>query len=80
MAEMGVVQFAQVAREVAETAVPQDRSPFSKHTFTQPTLLAILCLMRYEDGTDREAEVRLRERAELRAAQELDRVPDSTTL
>jgi hypothetical protein len=58
MAEIGVVRFAQVAREVAEAAVPRYRSPFSKHTFAQPTLLAILCLMRYEDWTYREAEVR----------------------
>jgi hypothetical protein len=80
MAEIGPVQFARVAREVAETAVPQYRSPFSTHTFTQPSLLAILCLMRYEDWTYREAEVRLREHAELREALGLARVPDYTTL
>jgi hypothetical protein len=81
MAEIGVVHFAQVAREIAEAAVPRYRSPFSKHTFAQPALLAILCLMRYEDWTYREAEVRLREHAELRAALALDeRVPDYTTL
>jgi hypothetical protein len=51
MAEIGVVQFAQVARDGAEAALPRYRSPCSKHTFTQPTLLAILCLMRYEDWT-----------------------------
>src|SRR5690348_844390 len=68
MAEIGVVQFAQVAREVAEAALPRYRNPFSKHAFTQPTLLANLRLMRYEDGTCREAEVRLREHAELRTA------------
>ena len=80
MAEIGPVQFARVAREVAETAVPQYRSPFSKHTFTQPSLLAILCLMRYEDWTYREAEVRLGEHTELREALGLARVPDYTTL
>jgi len=32
----------------------------------QPQLLAILCLMRYEDSTYRETEVRLAEHAELR--------------
>jgi hypothetical protein len=80
MAEIGVVQFAQVAREVSEAAVPRYRSSFSKHTFAQPTLLAILCLMRYEDWTYREAEVRLREHVELRVALALERVPDSTTL
>ncbi len=80
MAEIGVVRFAQVAREVAEAALPRYRSQFSKHTFTQPTLLAILCCMRYEDWTYREAEVRLREHAELRTALAIERVPDDTTL
>jgi hypothetical protein len=80
MAELGAVRFAQIARDVAEAAVPQYRSPFSKHTFTQPSLLAILCLMRYEDWTYRETEVRLREHAELREALGIDRVPDYTTL
>jgi hypothetical protein len=41
MAEIGVVQFARIAREVAEAAVPRYRSPFSQHTLAQPTLLAI---------------------------------------
>jgi hypothetical protein len=59
MAEVGLVRFAQVAREVAETVLPSYRSKFSKHLFTQPSLLAVLCLMRYEDWTFREAEVRL---------------------
>jgi hypothetical protein len=80
MAEIGVVRFAQVAREVAEAAVPCYRSPFSKHIFTQPGLLAVLCLMRYEDWTYREAEVRLQEHAELRTALAIERVPDYTTL
>lgn len=80
MAEIGVVQFARVAREVAEAALPRYRIPFSKHTFPQPTLLAILCLMRYEDWTYRETEVRLGEHAELRAALAIERVPDFTTL
>jgi Transposase domain (DUF772) len=42
--------------------------------------LAILCLMRYEDWTFREAEVRLGEHQELRTALGLERVPDDTTL
>src|SRR6202043_3913100 len=50
----------------------------SKHQFTQPQLLAILCLMCYEDWTFREAEVRLREHAELRAVLRLSSVPDDT--
>jgi hypothetical protein len=54
MAEIGLVRFAQVARQVAETALPRYRSKYSKHTFAQPTLLAVLCVMRYEDWTYRE--------------------------
>lgn len=69
-----------MARQVAETALPRYRSPCSKHTFTQPTLLAIRCLMRYENWTHRDAEVRRREHAELRTALAIERVPDSTTL
>ena len=80
MAEVGLVRFAQVAMEVTKATVPDYRSKFSKRQFTQPQLLAILCLMRYEDWTFREAEVRLAEHTELRAALELDRVPDYTTL
>jgi hypothetical protein len=80
MAEVGLVRFAHVAREVAETVLPSYRSKYSKHLFTQPSLLAILCLMRYEDWTFREAEVRLGEHQELRAALGLERVPDYTTL
>ena len=63
MAEVGVLPFAGVALQVA--------TRFSKHQFTQPQLLAVLCLMRYEDWTFREAEVRLREHQELRAALQL---------
>jgi hypothetical protein len=80
MAEVGLVRCAQVAREVAERVLPSYRSKYSKHLFTQPSLLAILCLMRSEDWTFREAEVRLEEHQELRTALGIDRVPDYTTL
>lgn len=80
MAEVGLVRFAQVALDVATATVPRYRTTFSKHQFTQPQLLAILCLMRYEDWTYREAEVRLAEHSELRRALELRSVPDFTTL
>jgi IS5 family transposase len=65
---------------VATQVLPPYRTRFSKHQFTQPQLLAVLCLMRYEDWTFREAEVRLREHQELRAALHLPAVPDYTTL
>lgn len=80
MAEVGLVRFAQVAMEIAKATLPAYRSKFSKHQFTQPQLLAILCLMRFEDWTFRETEVRLAEHVELRASLELHQVPDYTTL
>lgn len=52
---------------------------FEAH-FTQPQLLAILCLVRCEDWMFRETEVRLAEHRELRAALRLKRIPDCTTL
>lgn len=81
MAEVGLVRFAKVAMEIAEAILPAYRSKFSKHTFTQPQLLAVLWLMRYEDWTLRKAEVRLAEQhGELRDALGLRKVPDHTTL
>src|SRR5215470_10530329 len=65
MPEIGLLPFARVALDVATAVLPTYRSRFSKHPFPQPQLLAVLCLMRYEDGTFREAEVRLREHSEL---------------
>ena len=80
MAEVGLLPFAQVALQVASTVLPPYRTRFSKHQFTQPQLLAVLCLMRYEDWTFRETEVRLREHGELRRVLGLRNVPDFTTL
>lgn len=80
MAEVGLVRFAHVVHEVAEAVLPSYRSKYSKHLFTQPALLAILCLMRYKNWTFREAEVRLGENQELCAALGLERAPDDTTL
>jgi hypothetical protein len=80
MAEVGLVTFARVALRVGQRALSAYRSKFSKHRFQQPQLLAILCLMRDEDWTFREAEVRLSEHTELRAALGLQHVPDYTTV
>jgi hypothetical protein len=79
MAEVGLVDFAKYALAIAERVMPPYRSKYSKHTFTQPQLLAILCLMRYEDWTFRETEVRLQEHRELRMALGLKQTPDYTT-
>jgi Transposase DDE domain/Transposase domain (DUF772) len=80
MPEVGLLPFARVALDVATAVLPPYRTRFSKHQFTQPQLLAVLCLMRYEDWTFREAEVRLREHGELRRVLGLPRVPDHTTV
>ncbi len=66
IAEVGLLPFARMALKVARAALPPYRSRISKHQFTQPQLLAVLCLMRYEDWTFREAKVRLGEHRELR--------------
>ena len=80
MSEVGLVPFARVALEVSREVVPAYSHRFSPQRFTQPQLLAILCLMRYEDWTFRAAEVRLAEHGELRRALELGAVPDYSTL
>src|SRR5271169_1820374 len=80
MAEVGLLPFARIAWQVSKAVLPRYRSRFSKHQFNQPQLLAVLCLMRYEDWTFREAEVRLGEHREWRQALGLGSVPDFTTL
>src|SRR5919202_4178359 len=80
MAEVSLVLFARAALEVMNEVLLPYGSKFSKHTFTQPQLMTILCLMRFEDWTFREAEVRLSEHSDLRRALGLERVPDHTTL
>ena len=74
------MRFAWLALEVSQVVLPPQRTKFSKRVFAQPQLLAVLCLMRYEDWTFREAEVRLSEHSELRSALHLRSVPDYTTL
>ena len=82
MAEIGrwTPAFCSHCPQVSRAVLPRYRSRFSKHQFNQPQLLAILCLMRYEDWTFRDAEVRLGEHRELRQTLGLVSVPDFTTL
>jgi hypothetical protein len=80
MAEIGLVTFARGALAIGQAVLPAYRSKLSKHQFTQPQLLALLCSMRYADWSFRAAEVRVAEHRELRAALGLHRVPDYTTL
>jgi len=77
MPEVGLVPFVRAALQVAAATLPRYRTRFSKHQFTQPQLLSILCLMRYEEWTYREAEVRLREHRELRRALRLSQSVES---
>jgi hypothetical protein len=65
--------------QVGQAALPAYRSTFSRRRFQPPQRLALVCLMRQEDLTLREAEVRLAEPRELRAALGLPRVPDDAT-
>jgi hypothetical protein len=74
------VKFAAIALQVGQAALLAYRSIFSTRQLTQPQLLAILCLMRYEEWTFREAEVRMAEHTELHTALRLLHVPDYTTL
>jgi hypothetical protein len=78
--KFGLMTFAQLGLEVSQSVLPAQRTKFSKRQFTQPLLLPVLCLMRYEDWTFREAEVGLCEHYELRSALKLRSVPDYTTL
>src|SRR5260370_19754638 len=80
MAEVGLLPFARVALEVATQVLPPYRTRFSKHQFTQPQLLAVLFLIRYEDWTFRRAEGRLPEHQEVRSALHLPAVPRHPTL
>src|SRR5919107_768014 len=80
MAEVGLVLFAKTALEVMNEVLPAYGSKFSKHTFTQPQLMTVLCLMRFEDWTFREAEVRLAEPSGLRGALGFERGPHPTAL
>ena len=80
MAEVGLVTCASVALRVGQAALPADRSKVSKPRFRPPQLLAVLCRRRDAEWTFREAEVRLAEHAERRAALGLRHGPDSTTV
>jgi hypothetical protein len=77
-AEVGLVKLARVSLATAGEVVAERRSKYSEKLYTQPQLLAILVLMRYEDWSLREAEARLSEHAELRRALNLSTVPHYT--
>src|SRR5260370_12652910 len=76
MAEVGLLPFARVALEVATQVLPPYRTRFSKHQFTQPQLLAVLCPLRCEDWTFREASDRFGEHQGCGPALQFPGVPD----
>jgi hypothetical protein len=78
MVKTGLIQCAQVARQVAEAALPRYLSRHSKYPRAQPTLLALLCVMCHADLTFRETEMHLAEHAELRNALGLAWMPNHT--
>jgi hypothetical protein len=80
MAGVGLLAFVRTAWEAGGVVIPRYRTRFSMHQFTQPQLLATLCMMRYEVWTFREAEVRLGEHSEMHQTLGVSSVPDFTTL
>ena len=73
-------QFARLALHVARQQVPPYGSKFSPKKFTQPSLLACLCLKEYLRLDYRGLEALLSSAAELRLALELRDVPDHSML
>jgi phenylalanine-4-hydroxylase len=74
------VALARTALAVAQQALPSYSSKFSRKTFTQHQLFAILALRQFLKTDYRGVEQYLKEWAELRAALGLDKVPDHSTL
>ena len=79
-AERSVVQFARAALAAAHGVLRVYRTPFSKRQFTQPQLLAILCLRSQYGWSLRATELLLRRDHEIAAALGLRQAPDHTTL
>jgi transposase-like protein DUF772 len=79
-AERSVVRFARAALAAAHGVLAAYRTPFSKQRFTQPQLLAVLCLRSQYRWSLRATESALRRDREIRAALALREAPDHTTL
>ena len=74
------VRVAREALAVGRLALPAYASPFSKHTYTQPQLLALLALKQFLKTDYRGLVALLAEWSELRRALGLTRVPHYSTL
>jgi Transposase DDE domain len=75
-----LLRLARLAMQIARTQVPDYASPFAPKRYTQPSLLACLCLKEYLHLDYRSAEALLASAHELRAALGLHAVPDHSTL
>lgn len=80
MPRQDLVLFARLAYRVASWQLPPYGSKFSPKKFTQPSLLACLCLKEYLKLDYRGVEALLASAAELRAALGLTAVPDHSML
>jgi hypothetical protein len=74
------LELVRTALEAAREALPDYAYPRSKHTFTQPQLLAMLCVMEFEKTDYRGMAVKLGHWEELRETLELSSTPHFTTL
>lgn len=80
MPRQDLLQFARLAYRLAGHVLPPYSSKFAPKKFTQPSLLACLCLKEYLKLDYRGLEALLASAAELRLAVGLRRVPDHSTL
>ena len=76
MPRQDLIQFARLTHRVAAQVLPPYSSKFSPKKFTQPSLLACLCLKEYLKLDYRGLEALLVSAAELRLALGLRQVPD----
>jgi hypothetical protein len=74
------LELARTAYAAGRRVLPSYAHRNSPHTYTQPQLLAILCVMEFEKLDYRGIAVRLAEWAELRQVLGLRRTPHFTTL
>jgi hypothetical protein len=80
MPRQDLVRFARLAHQVASQQLPVYGSKFAPKKFTQPSLLAALCVKEYLKLDYRGLEALLASAAELRTALGLRHVPDHSML
>ena len=80
MKRYDLLRLARLAVRIARTQVPDYASQFAPKRYTQPSLLACLCLKEFLHLDYRSCEALLASAQELRAALGLHAVPDHSTL